>query len=68
MSDQRGESIERVRCPGHVRHWFTRYRMPHFRLPTCVRCGAPNPKWSKERPEMVLAFGEAEVEAIERGW
>lgn len=64
----RAKVIVTQRCPNYNRHWFTRYGMPTFRLPRCVRCGAPNPKWMKERPEMVLSQGEETVEAIERGW
>ena len=38
------ERVERVRCPGHARHWFTVYGAPGLRAPKCKRCGAPNPR------------------------
>lgn len=28
-------------CPGHGRHWFTRYGSPGERTDRCVRCGKP---------------------------
>lgn len=58
----------KLRCPGHNRHWFTQRGAPTMRLPRCVRCGAPNPKWSDQRPDMVLSLGESHVAALERGW
>jgi hypothetical protein len=54
------------RCPNHARHWFTEYGAPTFRLPRCVRCGAPNPNWPKQRPDMVLGHGEDAVREIEQ--
>lgn len=41
--------MSRSRCPGHARHWFSVYAGydgggPGIRSPTCVRCGAPNPR------------------------
>lgn len=38
------------KCPGHQRHWFTKYGEPGTPLPYCVRCGAPNPRWTEPRP------------------
>ena len=35
-----------AKCPGHKRHWFT-LRVGEQRQ-TCVRCGAPNPRWVVE--------------------
>lgn len=39
--------VERPRCAGHQRHWFTigARKAGHtgLRSPVCVRCGAPNP-------------------------
>lgn len=37
-----------VRCPGHARHWFAPYRHPGVVLDRCIRCHAPNPRWSDE--------------------
>lgn len=55
-----------MKCPNYTRHWFTQYGAPTIRLPYCVRCGAQNPKWAKERPAMVLSLGEVEVQTLER--
>jgi hypothetical protein len=35
--------MERTRCPGHARHWFSTYGSPGDVRPFCVRCGATNP-------------------------
>lgn len=36
---------EHKHCPGHMRHWYTEYGSTGVRLPFCVRCGNPNPRW-----------------------
>jgi hypothetical protein len=42
---------EKYVCDGHQRHWFTRPGWVGEYLPTCVRCGAPNPRLAKHEIE-----------------
>jgi hypothetical protein len=39
--------IELRRCRGA--HWFAYYGHPGSSSPFCVRCGAPNPRYDKNR-------------------
>lgn len=49
-------------CGHNARHWFSAYGMPGLRRPTCVRCGAPNPRPLTEAEQREFEF------AVARGW
>ena len=36
-------------CQWHARHWFAYRGQVGTSSPTCVRCGAPNPRYERER-------------------
>lgn len=36
-------------CQYGFRHWFTYYGWPGSSSPVCVRCGAENPRYDRDR-------------------
>ena len=36
-----------------ARHWFAYYGWPGSSSPVCVRCGAPNPRYDKDRDPLL---------------
>lgn len=54
------------KCPGHSRHWYTEYGAPTRRVPFCVRCGNPNPRWTASVEKQVIRerFGSMSAETV----
>lgn len=44
--------MTQTRCPGNGRHWFSFHGQgTGRRSPVCVRCLAPNPRWTADDAE-----------------
>ena len=55
-------------CPGHMRHWFAARGLPGVALPTCCRCGIPNPKWTPALAERMEEMGYGAEWRTAEGW
>jgi hypothetical protein len=44
-------------CRNNARHWFAPVGLVGVVLPTCDRCGAPNPKWTPKVAAEMEAIG-----------